>query len=317
MGAEHDHSDIVVIALGGNAIARFGDDGTIAAQYRRAEEAMQAIADLACGGARIVLTHGNGPVVGNIVLRGELSKKSLPPTPLFIAGADSEGGMGLMLQQVLGNELRRRRSTLVPATVVTQVVVNAADPAFAHPTKPIGPYYRAEETPALIAECGWDFAEEPGRGWRRVVPSPQPLRTVEAPAVSALLSAGLVPIAAGGGGVPVVEAPDGMLTGVEAVIDKDWTGALLAHELGAKRFVILMEADALYDDFGLPTARRVPRLSGDEARDRAATLPAGGIGPKVAAAAWFARRGGTTVLCRVEEIEAALAGEAGTTVAPD
>lgn len=307
---------IIVVALGGNAIARFDDDGAIATQYRRAEEAMVAVADIALSNRHLVLTHGNGPVVGNIVMRGELANSTIPATPLFIADADSQGGIGLMLQQVLGNELRHRGSDLVPVTLVTQVIVDPLDAAFANPTKPIGPYYATEQMAKVTRERDWMLAEEPGRGWRRVVPSPRPLRVVEVPAVKALLSKGMIPIAAGGGGVPVIETSNGVLTGVDAVIDKDWTAAVMANELGAELLIVLMEADALYDDFGTPDARRVSHLDAHAASALADRLPQGSVGPKVAAAAWLAQRGVRTVLCSATEVTAALSGDAGTTISP-
>lgn len=311
-----DTNETLVIALGGNAIVRFGDDGTVASQYRRAAEAMEAVARLACAGRRIVLTHGNGPVVGNIVLRGELAHDTVPATPLFIAGADSEGGIGLMLQQVLGNALRRCGSMRTPATLVTQVVVDADDPAFGNPTKPIGPYFTAQKAEQVALQRGWVLAEEPGRGWRRVVPSPRPQRIVEEPALHALLAADTIPIAAGGGGVPVIESPNGDLTGVDAVVDKDWTSAVMAAQLGAASLVILMEADALYERFGEADARRIDRLTAHEAASFAAHLPQGSVGPKVAAASWLAGRGIPTRMCSADELERALEGTAGTLVSP-
>lgn len=307
-------TDIIVIALGGNAIARHGDDGTIAAQYRRAAEATEAIAAFASSGCRIALTHGNGPVVGNIVLRGEIAAATVAPTPLFIADADSEGGIGLMLQQVLGNSLRASGSPLVPATVITQVVVDAGDPAFRHPTKPIGPYYPADALPGLEQERGWRLAEEPGRGWRRVVASPRPSRIVETPAIAALIDAGVIPIAAGGGGVPVTEQADGSLAGVDAVIDKDWSAALLAHSLGARRLVIIMEVDALYHGFGGPSPARITTLTPQQAAELAPTLPEGSIRPKLEACVWFAERGGEALICSAQGLLAALEGDGGTVI---
>ncbi len=307
----------LVIALGGNAIARKGDDGTVAAQYERTAEALRPLTRLACRGERIVLTHGNGPVVGNIVLRGELARATVPPTPLFIADADSEGGIGLMLQQVLGNQLREAGSPCVPATVITQVVVDADDPAFLAPTKPIGPYYTQAEAAEVSAAYGWSVTEEAGGGWRRVVASPRPIRVVETPAIVALLDAGVVPIAAGGGGVPVVSAPDGSFMGIDAVIDKDWASAILARELDADALVILMEADAIYEDWGTPAAHRIEHLSAAAGTALAAALPKGSAAPKLAAASWFASTGGTAVICRAEDLDDALTGHAGTTVTRD
>lgn len=307
--------DTIVIALGGNAIARAGDDGTIESQYRRAEEAMASVAGLLCGGARVVLTHGNGPVVGNIVLRGELASGQVPPMPLFIAGADSEGGIGLMLQQALGNELRSRGSDRVAASIVTQVVVDPNDPAFKRPTKPIGSFYSADEAQRLSAAHDWAMAEQPGGRWRRVVASPLPHRIVEIAAVKAALDAGVVPIAAGGGGVPVVESEAGLLSGIDAVIDKDWTSARLAEQLGAGTLVILMEAEGVYADFGTSAQRLLSTLTSAEAAALAEKLAEGSIGPKVAAAADFVcRTGGRALLCRTEQLNEALAGEAGTSI---
>lgn len=312
--AERDPG-LIVVALGGNAIARFGDDGTVATQYRRAAEAMRDVADLCERGNRLVLTHGNGPVVGNIVLRGELANHHIPRTPLFIASADSEGGIGLMLQQVLGNELAARGSDRLPATIVTQVVVDSDDPAFTRPDKPIGPYFSAGQAKALATQHGWDFAEEPGKGWRRVVASPLPKRVVELDAVTALLTAGLVPIAAGGGGVPVVESSDG-LEGVDAVIDKDRTAALLARSLSASMLLVMMEADALYEDFGTERARRMDVIDAASAAAMAPALPAGGMRPKVEAAAALAVDGIPTILCTSGQALRAMEGGAGTRIVP-
>lgn len=311
-------SDTLVIALGGNAIDRAGDNGTIEAQYHRAREAMRSVARLVCGGARVVLTHGNGPVVGNIVLRGELASGQVPPMPLFISGADSEGGIGLMLQQALGNELRRHGCPRSVASIITQVVVDPADPAFAHPSKPIGNFYSAEDARRFEVERGWQLAEQPDGRWRRVVPSPRPLRVVEVDAVRAALDAGVVPIAAGGGGVPVVQSDDGELTGIDAVIDKDWTSALLAQQLGAHLLVVLMEADGVYREWGTPQAHMLDRLTPAQARELldAGALAEGSIEPKVAAAAHFAdSNGARAVLCRTEALDDALAGKAGTVIA--
>ena len=304
----------LVIALGGNAIVREGDPPTIDAQLRRIGDAMAPVVRLLLSGWRVVLTHGNGPVVGNIVLRAELAGDELPPPPLFISGADSEGGIGLLIQQVLGNQLRAVGSNLAPATVVTQVVVDGDDPAFLTPTKPIGPYYSATRAQELAASRGWDIARQQSGKWRRVVPSPRPLRVVEAPVVAALLEAGVVPVAAGGGGVPVVELAHGALAGIDAVIDKDWTSVVLAHQLGVHTVAILMEDDAIKLDWNTANERAIDHLTAVEAEELAGSLPAGSVGPKVAAAAWFARRGATAVICSAEGLEAALEGVGGTRV---
>lgn len=307
----------IVVALGGNAIARPGDDGSIGAQCRRADEALADVADLACGGARIVLTHGNGPVVGNIVLRGELASGQVPPMPLFIAGADSEGGIGLVLQQSLGNLLRDRACPRPVVAVVTQAVVDPDDPAFERPTKPIGPYYSAESAAELARERGWRMTREDERGFRRVVASPRPLEVVETEVVATLADAGVITIAAGGGGVPVRRNDDDHLTGVDAVIDKDWTSAVLAVALDAETLAILMEADAVYADWGTPDARALSQLTVADAAElvAAGSLSAGGIRPKVEAAMHFARSTGRdAIICAGGSLAAALMGDAGTRI---
>jgi carbamate kinase len=306
----------LVIALGGNAILRRGDDGSIETQLTRSDAAMQHIARLVGHGKRVALTHGNGPVVGNIVLRNEAARDTVTPMPLYIAGADSEGGIGFMLQLSLANALWMQGIRDPVATIITETVVDPFDPAFEHPTKPIGPYYTTEQMRSITdAEPGWSCVEVPGCGWRRVVASPRPLRVVQSPVVARLLANGMVAIAAGGGGVPVVEAPDGQLHGIDAVIDKDWASAMLAFEIGADALVILMESDRLYLDWGGADQRAVDRLTVDEADEliSSGVLDRGSILPKVAASAWFARRTGRgAVICRTEDLDAALDGHAGT-----
>ncbi len=311
-------TDLLVVALGGNAILRRGDDGTIETQFRRADASMRHIACLLGEGHRVVMTHGNGPVVGNILIRNEAARREIPPMPLYIADADSEGGIGLMLQMSLHNQLIEAGFRRDVCTVVTQCIVDPEDPAFATPTKPIGPYYSQKRAQELARTEGWAFTEVPGAGFRRVVPSPRPLRIVEADVVALLANAGTVVLAAGGGGVPVVEEPDGTFRGVDAVIDKDWASAVLACAIDADALVILMEADAVYADYGTPHARRIERLSVSEADTLAASLERGSIAPKVEACAHFARTTGCeAVICAVEALEDALAGRAGTRIVPD
>jgi carbamate kinase len=308
----------LLVALGGNALLRGGDDGGIATQFERADAAMDHIARLAAAGDELVLTHGNGPVVGNIVLRGEAARSSVPPMPLYIAGADSQGGIGLMLEMSLRNALRRAGIGRDVATIVTQMVVRADDPALGLPSKPIGPYYDDDHLSRLQElEPDWVFARVAGRGWRRVVPSPVPMRVVEVGTVRLLVESGAIVIAAGGGGVPVIEDANGRLSGVDAVIDKDWASALLAQQVAADALVILMETDAVYECWGTPSQRRVERLTVAEAEALVVggTLESGSIAPKVAAGAAFARASGrAAILCRAEDLEAALEGGAGTRI---
>jgi carbamate kinase len=310
----------LVIALGGNAMLRRGDDGTIGTQYRRADAAMVHVAKLAGAGHLMCVTHGNGPVVGNIVLRYEAARDMIPPMPLYIAGADSEGGLGLMLQMSLGNAVDDVPVDRQVLAVITQVVVDRDDPAFTKPTKPIGPYYDAEELKALRAdEPTWQFVEVSGSGWRRVVPSPRPKRIVEAEPIRHLMEAGDIVIAAGGGGVPVVEGPARHLTGIDAVIDKDWASALLAEQVDAHLLIILMESDRVYACWGTPEQRGIDSMTADEADAMVerGECEVGSIGPKVSASASFARATGREALiCRTEDLEAAMAGKAGTRIVP-
>lgn len=310
----------LVVALGGNAMLRRGDDGSIGMQYKRAADAMAHVAKLAGAGHLLCVTHGNGPVVGNIVLRNEAARGKIPPMPLYIAVADSEGGLGLMLQMSLGNAVDDIPVDRQVLTVVTQVVVDRDDPAFGHPTKPIGPYYEPEELKELRAqEPTWEFAEVPGCGWRRVVPSPRPKRIVEAEPIRRLMEFGDIIIAAGGGGVPVIEGPARHLTGIDAVIDKDWASALLAEEVEADLLIILMESDRVYTAWGTPEQRAIDTMTAAEAEALCAsgTLSEGSIGPKVGASAWFVRATGReAIICKTEDLEAALAGRAGTRITP-
>lgn len=313
----------LVIALGGNAILRQGDAGTIEQQTLRAREALEPVADLIAAGRSVVLTHGNGPVVGNIIMRNEAVRDLIPPMPLYIAGADSEGGIGFMLQNVLGNLLGERGVERGVVSLVTQVEVDAADPAFTHPDKPIGPYMGQAEAEMLAGSRGWSFIDTGDGLMRRVVPSPRPREIIEAAAVEALVSAGEVVIAAGGGGVPVVRRSTGALLPVEAVIDKDRTGALLAEHVGAAVFAVLMEADALYLGWGSPHASRIERITVSEAHELLASgsLEPGTIAPKVAACARFversARPDATAIISGTDALAAALSGRAGTHIVQD
>ena len=307
----------LVIALGGNAVLRRGESGTIEEQFLHADAVMRHVADIAERGHRLILTHGNGPIVGNIVLRNEAAREEIPPMPLFIDNADSEGGIGLMLQMVLYNRLRERRIARTVLAVVTQVVVDADDPAFDRPTKPIGPWYTDTQMRRVHREePGWVFAEHTG-GWRRVVPSPRPVRIVEAPAITRLAEHGDIVIAAGGGGVPVVEEADGSLSGVDAVVDKDWASAVLALQAGAQTLAILMEEDAVYLGYDTPEQRPLAQVNAVEMlrHIEAGKFAEGSMLPKVEAAVHFVEHGGReTVICRAEDVTEALSGRAGTHV---
>ncbi|MBI5695405.1 MAG: carbamate kinase [Nitrospirae bacterium] len=325
----------VVIAIGGNALIRLGERGTLAEQAAHVDDCMGRIAKLAAKGWPLVITHGNGPAVGNILIQMECARDTVPPMPLYIADADSEGAIGFLLQQSLYNHLlghirghvhwnqpRLPSGSISDAcvlSVVTQVVVDRDDPAFGSPTKPVGPFYTEAEAAILGMERGWTIAGDAGRGWRRVVPSPRPIRVVEAAAIKRLVEGGDIVIAAGGGGVPVVEAADGRLSGVDAVIDKDMASAVLALQLGAKMLVILTSVDCVYLDYGTEFQRRVPRMDACEARAYldAGQFAPGSMGPKVEAAALFIEGGGSEALVTSPEALAdALGHRAGTWVSP-
>lgn len=302
-----------VIALGGNALLRRGDAGTVYDQRRRADEATQSIAALAARGLPLVIAHGNGPIVGNIFLRHEECARHIPPMPLDVCGAESQGNIGYLMSVSLGNALTRADNAASVATVLTRVVVAPDDPAFGQPTKPIGGFFDEEEA----RRCPYPVAPDADRGYRRVVASPRPQHIVELAAIRALLAAGIIAIAVGGGGVPVVRRTDGSLLGVEAVIDKDLAASLLAREVGAETLIILTDIDRVYLDFLRPARRPLDRLTATEAQRHltAGEFLPGSMGPKIEAAIEFLQAGGRRVIiCLPEQLAAAWAGEAGTTI---
>lgn len=299
-----------VIALGGNALVRNGERGTAAEQLANLRTACVALAPL-LSDPRIVVTHGNGPQVGNELLRQERAADVAPPLPLYVAVAQTQAEIGALLAA----ELRPVAGRGVTC-VLTHVEVAGDDPAFAEPTKPIGPFYSEEEARLLERERGWNVVSDAGRGWRRVVASPEPVEIVELESIRALLDAGDVVIAGGGGGIPVVRRED-RLKGVDAVIDKDRASALLATALGAERLVILTDVPALLRDFGGPGEAEIRKLTVAEAEKLLPELAAGSMLPKLEAALTFARAGGETLIASADSLEEALAGEAGTTIRPD
>jgi carbamate kinase len=306
-----------VIAVGGTALILDGQRGTIAEQFDNALATARHIAGLVADGWRVVVTHGNGPQVGFILLRSELigDEDFTPRLSLDMAVADSQGGIGYILGSTLGRALAERGLADRVAAVLTQTVVDPADPAFQRPSKPIGRAYSAQEAEEHRAEGGWTMVEEAGRGFRRVVPSPRPQRLVETAAVRALAEAGFVVLACGGGGIPVVEREPGVYRGVEAVVDKDFASALLAASLGFPYLVICTGVEKVAIRFRQPDQRWLDRLSMDEAARYLAEgeFPAGSMGPKIQAALDFLERGGREVVITSEaHLETALAGQAGT-----
>ena len=295
-----------VVALGGNALLRKGERGTAADQLANLRRVLPALAPLL--ESPVVLTHGNGPQVGNELLRHERAEEA-PPLPLYVAVARTQAEIGALMEA----ELRRLADRDV-ACVLTHVVVDEDDPAFADPTKPIGPFYSREQAARLERERGWTTVSDAGRGHRRTVASPEPLEIVELGPIRALLDAGTLAIACGGGGIPVVRREDG-LHGVDAVIDKDRASALLAVGLGARHLVILTTVPALYRDFGGPGQEEIRALGSDEAEALLPELSAGSMRPKVESSLRFVREtGGEALITSPEQLDGALAGRAGTRV---
>ncbi len=284
----------LAVALGGNALIRRGEPGSTEVQRHNLEAAARGLVTVAEGTrADIVLTHGNGPQVGFLAIEAEMAAEVVPAPPLDVLGAESQGQIGYLLAQALHDAFLERGIRREIAVVVTQVVVPADHPAFTKPTKPVGPIYDEKTAHAHAESRGWTIAPD-GKHWRRVVPSPPPVRIVEAAAVRSLVAAGVLTIAAGGGGAPVIELPDGHLQGVEAVIDKDSAAVVLARAVGADGLLLLTDVDAVYRDWGTPNQRPLRRLTVDEALEglEAGAWPSGSMAPKVRACAEFIRGGG-------------------------
>lgn len=306
----------IVVALGGNALAQPGEEGTITEQFRHTRESLGAVVALAREGWRIAIVHGNGPQVGNALVRQELGRHVVPPLPLGVLVAATEGWIGYMVQQSLQNALARAGVERQVVTLVTQVLVERDDPALRAPSKPIGRVMDEAAARQLAGELGWDLAPVKG-GWRRVVGSPRPLEIVERAMIRTLVHEGHLVIAAGGGGTPVYLDPELGLEGVDAVIDKDRAAAVLARDIGAETLLILTDVDGVFADYGTPAQRLLRRLRPAEAEDLLASgqLGAGSMAPKVEAAVRFVRDGGRRALiARLDQGRAAVAGEAGTEI---
>lgn len=311
---------LIVAALGGNAVSLPGKEGNIADQFEATRAATKPLAELLLAGHQLVLTHGNGPQVGNIMRRVEIAAEHhVYPLPLDIAVANTQAGMGSMIAQCLMNELARRGTPRLCSTIVTQVRVDEKDPAFDRPTKPIGPFLSRESAESRREKDGWHVVDDSGRGWRRVVASPTPLEIIELPLLRELVRAGELVIAGGGGGIPVVrDSANGMIRGVEAVIDKDRTSAILAAALDADLLAILSNVDQVQVDYGKPTARRLEKMTAAEATQWMADgqFPPGSMGPKIDAAVDFLARShkpdAKVLITSCERVSEALAGKTGT-----
>jgi len=307
----------ILIALGGNALLRNGDDATYSSQYTRALESFEKLSSVIADN-EVVITHGNGPQVGNILLQNEYSRKILPPLPLHSCGAMSQGMIGEILINAYDAVRFNAGISKEASAIVTRTVVDSNDSAFKNPSKPIGPYYDQETADRLARGNGWKMIIEPGKGFRRIVPSPLPVDILERNSIFSLLKDGFLPICVGGGGIPVVKTPKGY-EGVDAVIDKDLSSSLIATILEMDKFVILTDVDGVYTDYGKPDERILKNLNLEEADEllRAGSLPQGSMGPKVKATCDFLRKGGKiAVIGSLYSAEDVVRGHSGTVIRP-
>jgi len=310
---------VAVVALGGNAITKKGQEDTIARQFANTRKSLEPIVKLIRDGYKLAITHGNGPQVGNALLRVELARGKAPILPLGICVADLQGGMGYMITQSLQNRLHREGIGRPVVTIVSQMIVDRNDPALSKPTKFIGQFYTQEQARRMVEESRWIVKEDSDRGWRRVVPSPHPLRLVEAETIKELVSEGAIVITAGGGGIPVYIEEDGSYEGVDVVIDKDLGAAVMACDIGASLLLNLTDVEKVAINYGKEDQKDLDRLTVAEAKEYLAQghFPPGSMGPKIEAAINFLEKGGKeVVISSIEEGYEAVIGDAGTTIVP-
>jgi len=308
-----------VVAIGGNSLIKDKDHQTVPDQYAAVVETCVHIAGMVAQGWDVVITHGNGPQVGFILRRSELAAHELHTVPLDSCGADTQGAIGYMIQKALYNEFRKRGMAKQTATIVTQVVLDKNDPAYQHPSKPIGSFLDKESALRHRDENGWAVIEDAGRGWRRVVASPIPQRIIERDAIKTLVDKGFVVVAVGGGGIPVIEDDEGNLVGSEAVIDKDYASSLLATSINADLLLISTAVEKVALNYSKPNQLWVDRMTLGEAKKYMAEghFAKGSMGPKIQASIWFLERGGKeAMITNPENIERALLGETGTRIIP-
>jgi len=308
---------VAVVAIGGNSLIK-GTNQTIPDQIEATREICSHIAGIIDEGWKVIITHGNGPQIGFILLRSELSSHILHPVPLDFCGAHTQGALGYMIQQCMYNELKLRGIQRQIATIVTQITVRKNDPAFKNPTKPIGPFYEKDVAQKYEKERGWRMIEDSGRGWRRVVPSPMPLRIIEEKIIKTFVNQGIIIVAAGGGGIPVVNQ-EGNLKGVEAVIDKDLTTALLAAKIKVELLLISTTVEKVALNFGKPNQKLLGKITLTEAKKyyEEGHFPPGNMGPKIQAVIYYLENGGKeAIITNAESIERALHGLTGTHIVP-
>ena len=307
----------VVVALGGNAITREFEEGNIHQQFANTRRSLEGVVEMVEAGHEVILTHGNGPQVGNALIRVEEARHLVPPIPLGVLVADTEGGMGYMIEQCLENMLHRKGLGRDVVTILTQVVVDKDDPSILNPSKYVGPFFKEKEVEQIQSERGWTMKKDADRGWRRVVPSPIPRQIVEREIIKHLVDYGAIIIACGGGGIPVYVEEDGTYEGVDGVVDKDRASAVLALEIGAEQLHILTAVEKVCIHFGKPDQKEFDRMTVAEARQylEAGEFPKGSMGPKIEAAIQFLEGGGKEVLIgSVENYVKGWKGETGTRI---
>ncbi len=308
-------TSLAVLAIGGNSLIKDKDHIALSSQYQAIQETSKYVSELIAEGMNLVITHGNGPQVGFIYRRGEIARHELPLIPLDICGADTQGAIGYMIQMALLNDFRKMGIPKKVVAVVTKTLVDRDDPSFSHPTKPIGSFMTEAEALRHQKESGWQVMEDAGRGFRRVVPSPLPKEIIELDVIKLLVESGLVVIAAGGGGIPVVRNEKGDLEGVEAVIDKDFGSSLLARHLGAETFIISTSVDAVYLNFGKENQKPIREATLFEAKQylKEGHFKPGSMKPKIEAIIQFLEGGGRkAIITSPENLLKAVRGESGT-----
>ncbi|ACJ75557.1 carbamate kinase-like carbamoyl phosphate synthetase [Thermosipho africanus H17ap60334] len=310
---------LAVVAIGGNAINRPGEKPTAENMFKNIKVTASYLADMIELGYRIIITHGNGPQVGNLLVQQDIAKDTIPPFPMDVLGAMTQGYLGYMISQELKNVLNERKIDKEIATVVTQIVVNKDDPGFKNPTKPVGPFYSEEEAKKIMEEKGWIFKEDAGRGWRRVVPSPIPLDVIEKRTIKDLVENDVIVVAGGGGGIPVIIDEKGEIKGVEAVIDKDRASALIAKELDADEFIILTAVEKVYLNFNKPDQKPLDTITVKEAEKymNEGHFAKGSMLPKIEACISFVTSTNRPALITdMEKLKDALEGKTGTRIIP-
>jgi carbamate kinase len=309
----------IVVALGGNAISQQFEEGNIYQQFVNTRQSLSGVADLISLGYQVLISHGNGPQVGNQLIRIESARDQVPVLPLGIVVADIQGGMGYMIAQCLTNVLQDRGIKKEIVCIVTQMIVNKNDTSLKNPTKFVGPFFKKEQVDELVDVRGWMVKEDPGRGWRRVVPSPKPIEIVEKGVIKRLVEEDVVVIASGGGGIPVYVEATGWLEGLDAVIDKDAASAVMARDIGAEELMILTGVEKVALNFGKPNQRLIDKMKINEAKKylKEGHFPAGSMGPKIEASINFLEKGGEKVIITsIEKSLQAVQGKAGTTIFP-